>query len=506
MRRWLTVAGGLLLGSGLGVAVGDRAIGTPLQALLLSLLAVGTALLGAGKWAPALALSAAAASTMVGLRLAITLLQDPRLYSVLPLPLQEAAQTGVLTGTLLAISLSLTLGQLLMTEGFARLLSPLWYGLENLTTTLPPAMEARKRATALGAPLGVLAAAVDWHLRGSYWAFIVIASSLAPTSASLTFAAHSLLFPYAAKALGSAEDVALGVQTGTLLATLLAVALLYGRGGARLYRKVAVSAGTALSGLLLTILSYVVIGIPELAVYLAFTSSLLSLLSLLVAARTEGGLILPIYTPNPILPSILLLLWRLLPGQLSLPTNFLALLVSPHLHLLLAVMVLWSYRVNAESVGALVLVLSLLASTLLVVVEGLVKPGQVTARELSPWALPALGAVQLPNPSVLLAVAAATAVAVFFAYYVADPRGRVATIPRFLLDPTGLMLAYGVSASLTRTVASAPAYPLLTLLALAAGRLAAWKLGGGRLARNISVGAASAYGAALMGLTALWGG
>lgn len=449
----LAVLAGALLGSGIGLIASSWFLGTLLQPLITAVLGLCTALLKPGSryWASALALSIASALTAAGLRVAITALyllatgnEAARVLLILPETLPQTLNVERGLAVLLGLSLALTIGQALMVDGLSRALSPLWSGMEALSTSLTPALEVSLRDLAVGAPLGFLSAFADLQLDFKYAGFAALVAVCSPVSTVSTIAAHGFLAALLPRLLEETvrSSIEVGVQVGVLAATAVAALSLYIAGGAVAYSKAVVSALGVMGGFLILVLSFAALVGLQWAVYTALAALTVSLISVLVAIRAEGGFLLPFLLPNPLAPSFVWLAWSYIVGWLNLNPDVAMLAVNPALSTLLAVLSIWGFRLSGNGYTTIVLLLAVAVPAVLLLLRNSVKPELAFISDYYAWRLP--GGGKLPNVDV--AVVAATAVAVatlcFLVYYVSSPSSG-ARYARFLLDPNGLFFVYG---------------------------------------------------------------
>jgi hypothetical protein len=457
MKEALAVLAGILLGSGIGLVVSGWLLGTLLQPLIITTLGFCTVLLKPRSkyWASALALSIASALTAAGLRVAITALyllatgnESARALLILP-EIPPQTLTGGELAPLLGLSLALTIGQALLMDGISRVLSPLWSGVEALSTTLAPALEVRPKDLALGAPLGVVSALVDVQLDLKCVGFIALVAVLTPISSASTLAFHGFLTIIFSRLLEeiTMNSIGIGIQVGVLTATSVAALLLYLAGGATVYSKAAVSIAAVVSGFLILVLSFAALVGPQWAVYLALVALVFSFISILIAIRSEGGFLLPLFLPNSLAPSSFWLVWSHVVSQLNLNPDVVAIAVNPTLLMLLAAMTIWGFRLSGDSYTSMVLMLSLAAPIALLLLRNSVKPELAFISDYYAWKLPGGGKLPSVDFAVTALTAAIVAVLTIFVYYMSSPSSRV-RYTHFLFDPNGLFFAYGFASNI----------------------------------------------------------
>jgi len=483
MRDLLAMLAGVLLGSGIGLIAGRWLLGSLLQPLVISVLSIGSALIKTSSkhWASALALSTVSAVTAAGLRSAITALYllatgDPaaRAVQMLPETLPQTLSVEVPLASLLVSTLALIVGQVLLIDGFARLTSPLWKGLEALRPSIALAREVKPLDLAVGAPLGALAALADARLGSGYALFMALVAARSPLSTVFTILVHGLLTLPLSRVLDGVTVASLevGVQVGVLAATAVAALLLHATGGAEAYRGIVVSLAAVMSGLLLLLLSFAALVGPQWAVYVVLAATVTSFLSLLAAVRAEGALLAPIFSPNPLVPSAIWLTWSYIVEWVGLNPRLVASVVNPALSTLLALMAVWGLSLSDDGYAAVNAVAAVTFSTALILFRNYVKPEMALLPDYYAWRLP-WGLRSSVDMVVVAATSVAVALLCVIIYYALSPSSR-ASYTRFFLDPSGLFFVYSFGSSLWRLAEGGYGAGGLAFLA-AAGIVAAAK-------------------------------
>lgn len=515
MREALVVLACTLIGSGIGLAAATWLLEAPLQPLLAALLGLCAALLKPpGRyWASALALSAASALSFAGLRVAVTALylqatgaEAAKALLLLPGRFPQTLSPSADLAPLLAFSLMLTLGQFLLSDGFVRLLSPLWKGVEALRTSLAPALEVRPRDLILGVPFGLLLALLDaqWGLR--FIGLVLLAAAQSPLATSTTILVHSLLVMLIAPSVGETllGSVEVGVQLGVVVATAIAALLMHATGGVSVYRGAAVSAASVLGGLLLQLLAFTALVGPQWAVYVAAVSAAVSASAVFLVLRAEGGFVAPFILPDPLLPSLSALVWFHAAKLLNMDPVLLAVVVNPVLATYAALAAVWGFKLSDGGGHApIVLLLAASAPVALLLLRGNVKPDTAFTSSYYPWRLPSVLAIPRVEAVVAIAAAAAAVLLGLAVYYLAPPSSWIG-YARVVLDLNGLVFAYSFGRSIW-SMGGSSLLKLLVPLALGVAALAkalAMKLRLQAQLQGVSRGAFTIYGLAYMMLAA----
>ena len=462
----------LLIGSGAGLIVRGLLRATPLQAMLATALAGGilvakTAKRDEGLHLVALISSLVAAITLVQLRNASSLLyllstkpdactRSPLLSTMLEgLDLESFYSPQVLI--LVAASVALSLGLLLLHSSLASITSPLWLGLEKLAFPSIRAAARRPRPlyAGIGACVGVLASAVD-YLVLQYNSFLVLVAASSTIGTSLTLSVHLPVAVLINAALpeGLATSIMLGVQLGVVASMLVITLLLYYRRAAREYANPLLSIAS-LSLSILTLVAYftTLLGPTLTAFKLVAMTLLVASLVHFLALRFEGDMCFPLTSVASYVPLTAWVLVHSLTPLLELDSRLSNLLLHPFYHLVLAILTLWSFRVVPHSFrGASVTVVAaagLTAPPLLAVLRGLIDPNrwkpvyQVFSTET-------IAMLESPTPHplnvwVLLAVAAVVLAVQLLAYYLPPKKPRLRLLS-LAFNPGGLIVAFTYAA------------------------------------------------------------
>jgi len=458
MRDLLALLAGALLGSGIGLFAGRPLLGSLLQPLIISVLSVGSALLKPRSkyWASALALSTVSAVTAASLRSAVTALYllatgDPAasLLHMLPETLPQELSAQAPLAPLLLASLALTVGQALLMDGFARLASPLWKGLEAVRPSVAPALEVGLLDLAVGAPLGALAAFADARLGLGYSLFAALLTAHSALATASTIIAHLPLL-LLARSLGEVVvSLEVGVQIGVLTATAVAAFLLHAAGGAEAYRGVFVSLAAVMSGVLLLLMSFAALAGPQWAVYVTWVAVVTSFLSLLAVVRSEGGLLTPLLSPNPLVPSAVWLAWFYTVEWFGLNPRLAAIIVNPVLSSILALMAVWGSSLSDDGRAMVVSVVALVLPAALTLARNSARPEAAALPDYYAWRLP-WGVRPNVDAAFVASTAAVVALLCVLVYYVLPPSSP-ASYARFLVDPSGLFFVYSFGRSLWGT-------------------------------------------------------
>lgn len=478
MREVLVLVASIMLGAGLGLLLSDYTLQSSadvqaaviIQPVVASILGI-FALLAKPRsryWMPALAVTFASAWTAAGVRVAATALDFAResTWMRMQLPFTSEFPRSTLDQSmlaLLAVSLAILLGQMLLMDGFARQLSPLWVGVESLSTTVEPPARIMHGSSILGAPIGVTLAWFEVRspiLGGFPWIFTSMYALLLPASVAFTSSVH-LLLQYSASSFvsegleSSLLSVRVGVQAGLLASLIVAAVLLHGRGGAALYPTRVANIVVSATGLLLILLSYVVVGLLY-ATYLLVSTVAMLIVTLLVAIRLEGGAFALLYPVNPWVPELLQLTWASLTAlcgelfRVQDAESLMRLLANPYSLLLLAAMTLWEVRLLDDVRGAALVPAAITAPLLLLLARAALFEEYAQPPRLTSWALPTVGGLSAAvQYNIVVIVAGLTAVASLIVHYGVSPTSRW-RYAKLLLDPNGLMFAYSVSPVLAR--------------------------------------------------------
>jgi len=455
----LALLAGVLLGSGIGLIAGRWLLGLPLQPLVISVLGIGGALLRPrnGRWMSALAMSIVSAATAVGLRSAITALYllavgDPaaRAIQMIPETLPQTLSAEARLAPLLILSLALAVSQALLMDGLARLASPLWIGLEALRPSITFVREMKVLDLAVGAPLGALAALADARLGLGCALFMALVAARIPLSTASTMFIHGLLALHLSYVLDKVamSSIEVGVQAGVIAATLAAALLLHASGGAEAYRGIVVSLAAVAGGLLLLLLSSAALIGPQWAVYVALIAVVASLLTLFAVVRVEGALLLPLFSPDPLVPSVAWLAWFRIAEWVGLDTRLVAVVANPVLLTLLALVTVWNLGSSDGRYTVFTAVTAVVFSAALILFRNLAKPEMAPLPDYYAWRLP-WGSQPSVNVAIVVSASAVTVLLCMVVHYALPPFSR-ASYARSLLDPGGLLFVYGFSGSLWR--------------------------------------------------------
>ncbi|MEM4745136.1 MAG: hypothetical protein QXX25_02105 [Thermofilaceae archaeon] len=486
MRGAFVVAAALTLGSGIGLILGDFVspanpdvgnLPVIVQPVVFSILIVFAHAVKPRSeyWASALALSVASAMTAAALRIAATALRMmgtpsaslPQLLTSLSYPQSVFDQSMIV---LLGLSLVLSLGQMLLTEGFVRLFSPLWLGVEALPTSISLPSRVNLKEYAIGAPLGALLAWADlgngpFSPRVVPWAFTLLQALILPASTSITLSTHLLLqhvlAGFSEPTIEMLFSIRTGVQLGLVASTAAAVILLYVVRGATLYPKKMASLAVSMLGILLLLLGYIVVGTVY-AVYLLLNTVVMLLLTIFVVIRLEGGTFVVLHPAHPLMPELLQLAWISLTifseKVLSLQNvePLMNLVLHPSLILTLVVLTLWDCKLVGSVSSATLLPLSLGMPLLLLLARAATLQGDYASlSRFTDWSLRLQKVSTLPPVNAILMVIVAIIVAVitFLTYYTPLTSSWLRYF-KLTLDPNGLMFAYSIGQVL-------PAEPLV---------------------------------------------
>ncbi|MCS7105207.1 MAG: hypothetical protein NZ954_06560 [Thermofilaceae archaeon] len=517
MKEALAIIAGVLLGSGLGLLLSEQLSGILLQPFISSFLAVSILVIKVPKryWTSALALSLASAITGVSLRIAVSTLLLYSTNNEAALLIQNLIGSFPMNvfdrGFLILVGLSITVtfGQLLLLDGLNRFFSPLWRGMEALPTSFHYSLEVKPRDTLLGAPVGLAAAVLDTialEMKFSsfpFWCYVALLSITTSSLSTVFTAVFNTMILLVVKGLFPEFfiTVQIGVQLGIAVTTAVAAILLHSKRGASRYHISVVSIGALAGGLLILILSYSALAGPQWSAYLAFLTIVMSFFALIIAFRSEGGFLLPITSfttqekvPSPVTPVFLWLLWSWLSGFFDVKIKPLGgVLLNPSLLLLLAVQVLWGYRLSGNGFSTFILLLAIGAPAVLFILRG-IKP---EFAHLSRYYALRLGLEHFEsNVDVagVLAVAAVTAVVCFGIYYILPATSRLRYFKMFT-DPTGLMVAFGLySRVLTAFIWSFDHVALVAIASIGVVRLLLLTRRIGTKIRRFAIGSLNAYG------------
>jgi len=530
MRGAFVVAAALVLGSGVGLILGDfvspvnpdvGSLPVIVQPVVFSILVVFAHAVKPRSeyWASALAISVASAMTAATLRVAATALRMmgtpsaavPQLLVSLSYPQRVIDQSMIV---LLCLSIALSLGQMLLAEGFVRLFSPLWLGVEALPTSVSPPSRVDLRGYAIGAPLGALLAWADLGIspfspRVVPWAFTFLQALILPASTAITLSAHLLLqhilAGFGAPIVEILFSVRTGVQLGLVASTAAAVILLYVVRGATLYPKKMASLAVSMLGILLLLLGYIVVGTVY-AIYLLLNTLVMLLLTIFVVIRLEGGTFVILHPAYPVVPELLQLAWVLLTtfsekvflqGKAELLMN---LILHPSLILTLVVLTLWDCKLVGSVSSATFLPLSLGIPLLLLFTRAVTLQGDYASlSRFTDWSLrlQRVGTIPPGNTILILVVAVIVAVTTFLTYYAPLTSSRLRYV-KLALDPNGLMFAYSVGQVLPAGTLVVGILILLVVLNLI--RVYLITLGDWSRVKNYLYGANVAYGIASVAL------
>jgi len=506
MRRAALLISCMLLGGGLGLALGEWLSGIPLQAVLVSTLAFGTLLLRVPRamWATPLTLSLIFSLSLLSVRTASTLLYllvtdqraAPPLLTMLGVPESFYADSMLI---LLGTVYILLLGAALLEEGLITVLSPLWEGLEALPTPSRAAFRLRARGLVAGLPLGAIAALLDSIYNG-YAAFTLLIAGSSSIAALTTLAVNLPLVYALETAFGaSARSIALGVQAGALISTALMAALLYAKHVARGYPHAKPNTTAVLVGLLALLLGFTALLGPASAASAAVVAVVTIIVTSLAVVRLEGELYILALIPSARPPGLLWAAWWGAAILTGLDARLIAALTNPSCIMLLALAALWSYKLSG--IGARptpLLTLALALPILLTLARGATDPERWrpsnymyldSVKELaSPPQLPAI------DPFLMTLTACIVAVICLLTYYLAPPDSglRLAAI---VASPGGLLMAY------SGLVPPNPALWIM-LAILAVLRYVELRLHSDAC-RQVLYGGLSTYGVLLATLTAL---
>lgn len=476
------VAAALLIGSGVGVILGDLV--SPINPIISSLPAIAQpivfsllvvfahAISPRGEhWASALALSTASAVTAVTLRIAATALgimrapgtAAPQLLTSLSYP-QKVSDQSMLV--LLSLSFALTLGQMLLAEGFMRQFSPLWIGVETLPTPVTPPSRIELKELVLGGPIGALLAWLDLGVTSPFlgvvpWAFTLLYVLILPVATALTLSMHLLLqlvlADFGVLDAGVLYSVRAGVQLGLVASTATAAVLLHAKGSAALYPKRLASLAVSMLGLLLLLLGYTVIEAAY-AVYLLLNTLLLLLLTIFVVIRLEGGALAILQPAYPIVPELLQLAWLYLSFtsekilEMRNAEQLMGLVLHPSFVLTVVVLTLWDCKLVTNINSAALLPLALGAPIVLLLTRVVLTQMDYTfPSRIAGWDLRVqrFDAVPSGNGILVFVVAVLVAASTFMVYYASSTASRL-RYARLILDPSGLMFAYSVGQALPK--------------------------------------------------------
>lgn len=516
MKEALIFIAGVLLGSGLGLLLSEHLSGILLQPFISSFLAVSILVTKVSNryWASALALSLASAITGVSLRIAVSTLLLSNTNSEAALLIknligsspENVFDRGFLI--LVGLSITVTFGQLLLLDSLNRFFSPLWRGMEALPTSLRYPLEVKPRDMLLGAPVGLAAAVLDTvalkmgFSSFPFWCYIALLSFTSSLSTVFTAVFNTMIL-LIVKGLYQEflTTLQIGVQLGIVVTTAVAAFLLHGKRGASKYHISVVSIGALAGGLLILVLSYSALAGPQWSAYLTFLTIVMSFSVLIIAFRSEGGFLLPITpftargkAPSPITPVFLWLLWSWLSGFFDVKIRQLGdVLLNPSLLLLLAVQVLWSYRLSGNGYGALTLLLATGTPAVLLILRG-IKPEFAQLTRYSALSLELEHFESNVNATGVLVVAAVTAAICFGIYYILPATSRLRYAKMFF-DPTGLMIASGVySKVLTAFTWSFDHVALGAVACIGVSRLLLLTRGIGTKIRQFATGSLDTYG------------
>lgn len=506
MRRAVLLVSCILLGGGLGLVLGEWLPGVPLQALLVSALAVGIMLLRVPQaaWATPLTLSLMFSLSLLSVRTASALLYllvtnpevAPPLLTTLGMP--QSFYSGSML-ILLGTAYILLLGAALLQDGLTSTLSPLWEGIEALPTPSRAALKLRARGLAIGLPLGVTAALLD-SVSSSHTAFTLLVAG-SSSIATLTTLTVNLPLAHVLEAILGAlsRSVALGVQAGALISTALMASLLYAKRVARGYPHARPNTVAILVGLLALLLGFTTLLGPASAAGAAAVTVITAIIANLIAVRLEGELYVLTSIPSAHPPQLLWTAWWGMVRLVGLDARLAAAVANPSCTTLLALASMWSYKLSGLNTRPTPLLAPALAlPILLTLARGVVDPDRwrpsnyvylEPVKELA--SPPQLPAIDLP---VMAITAGTVAAACLLAYYLAPPDSGLRLVA-MVVSPGGLLAAYS---------GFLPPDPALwvTLAALAALRYAELKLHSDAC-RQALYGGLSTYGVLLATLTAL---
>jgi len=514
VRGALLVAAALLIGSGVGLLVGDavplardRLPSLLLVQPLIVPLATALALAGGARRplaVAALSASFASASSLLALQVALLLLRGH--YAMLPPRgvLSPQGSVNVDMVVLLALSYAITSGHALLISAFSRALSPLWLGLEALPTPLEAPRDASPRAALAGAPLGALLAWLDARQAQTFsgtgappfgLGLLALFSLTLPVSSALTFSLHALLL----QLVGSSDltqSIAVGVQLGVAISTVVAAAAAYTWGGTRMFPRLAAELLPAMLGVFLLLLSYAALA-PAYAVYLLASSVALSALTVTLAVRLEGGFfaLYSLAEPRRISPALVNYAWLTLSGLLeglglSGARDLLQALANPALMLMVAVVVTWVGRFERSVAGDAVLLAALGAPLLLVLAR--VSTGQGFPEGGSLARGVTVDGSLRPEAVAAAAILAAAGTLLLHYTWTAEAAESRLRFVRLLADPSGLLFAYYALPLHGRETATVA---LAAIAAFSVLRAALHELGRPLSTRGYAHGALVTYGA-----------
>lgn len=496
----------MLLGGGLGLVLGGYLPGVPLQAPVISTLAITAMLLRAPRatWAAPLALSLLLSLSMLNVRTASALLYllvtapdaAPPLLAALRVPESFYANSMLI---LLGAVYILLVGAALVQDGLTSMLSPLWEGFEALPTPSKAALRLRRRGLVTGLPIGVAAAILD-RVENSYTAFALLVAGSSSTATLATLAVNLPLAQLLRLTLGArALSVALGVQAGVLVSTMLMATLLYVKHGARSYSCAGPNAAAVLVGLLMLLLSFTALLGPASAASAVALTAATAIVANLIAVRLEGELYVLTLTPSAYPPQLLWAAWWGIVGLIGLDARLAATTVNPSSMALLALATVWGYKLSACGTRPTPLLAPALAMpALLTLARGVAAPERW--RPSSYMYLDSVRALvspsQLPVIDIPLVIAATsmTAVVCTLTYYLAPPDSGLRLVG-IVATPGGLLAAYSDVFPPTPSL-------WIALAVLAALRYAELRLHSDHL-RQAMYGGLSTYGALLAVLAVL---
>lgn len=405
MKPLLIATACILLGNGAGLLILDLVIGTPLQAFVISALALGALLLRLpqNEWAPPLTLSLASSLTVINLRMIFSLLylvltNRDALSRASPLLGNLKVPTSLFSEsmlTLLLITYAMSVGFSLIHDSVIRALSPLWEGVEALPTTIERAAGRYSQSelsvlTLAGIAAGSLFAILDaffplnqlgFHSYHAGFIMLMLASSTLATVTTL--GVHLLLITLAFRTASSAStvkvlhSVCLGVQAGVLISTLIAAVLLHTRGAARNFPRVIANVATLAMGVLVTILGLAFLIPPTYVIFVTLFILFIIVLSDLITIRLEGGFYLLTSVPDSFAPNIVGVATLLLLDFAGMRefTPVLAIFMSSSLHLVLAAMNMWNHKLSKGYIRSVILaIICILAPTGLMLARAVMKP------------------------------------------------------------------------------------------------------------------------------------